>query len=414
METTATPAAAPPTEKISAGWAAAAAGNVTEFQDAERAKREGKPLAAVERAKPDAKVDAAPRPAGKQGAPAKGPSAADREADARLTARIKEAVDTSTAELSRKNRELEAELSTHRASRSTAPASGPAPSTTPRPAQGPLTSADIKRYSDLSDAPRLDAKDAQGNFLYGTAHEHGVALSLFIQGKRSEESATAERDTATRDARAKQHVERVQGFAGRVEAYRQAHPDQLVDNGKGEKVALPLSQEVAGMYGFARLEQVNAERQHQGQPPLQATVDHAIAEEIYDSEVPVDVARYISDHPEALADLRQARDPRELAKRFDRLEQKVRSGAAPVTGATPPAPAQTKPSAADARRKAEAAVDRSVSSTRAEGTTLGRPGAAETDPEEVAVRTGDAGGFLETQRQKRQEELDRRLGRAKR
>lgn len=421
METTTGAPAGATTETVSAERVAAETGSFSAFQDAAKGRREGKAPAPVTREKPA--ESAKPAVAGKDGQAAKGPSDKDREADERLTARIREAVDTSTAAHVRKIADLERELGTlkGRAAAGTPAADGGRKEEAPKRAA--LSGADIKKYEALPDAPKLDDKDAAGNFLYDTPSQHAVAMANFVRDKREEERAAEDRASATHVERVQREATRVKTFADRIEAFKGAHGDQLVDNGKGQKVALPLTKEVAGLHGYAKLAQLNAERKAAGQAEMPATVDHAIAEEIYDSEIPGHVAIYLSQHPEELGALRKATTPQQLSKAFGRLEERVikadSTAAAVFTSAGTTAASATKPAAspdnkqttAEAKREAQAAVDRSVSSAKPLNGNLGAAGAGGGgDLEEQAIKAGDFGTFAELQRQRREDELARRRG----
>jgi hypothetical protein len=217
----------------------------------------------------------------------------------------------------------------------------------------------------------------------------------------------------------KREAARVSTFSDRIEAFKRENADLLVDNGKGGK-AVPLSPEVAGLHGYAQLHTINQQREARGLPPLPASVDHAIAEELYDSEIPMHVARHLSEHPEELATLRGATSTAQLTRMFGGLEQRVRAGmpaagsagGAAAAGAAAAAGNPSKqPTAAELRREAEAAVDRSVSSTKPLNGTLGRAGASDSDPEEAAIAKNDFAGFQEIQRARRLETLQGRQGR---
>jgi hypothetical protein len=434
---TVTPAGAE-TEVVTAEHAAAEAGDFSMFQQSAQERRQGKPRENVARPKA-AKVEgdagrqakagtdagAAGRPAaavaGKGGAAATGPTDKDREADERLTTRVREAVDTATAESTRRIRELEEQLAAQRRPTSTekAGASGGTGSTTPTERKGPLTKAEIAAFQAMPGAPKLEDKGADGAYLYDTPAEHAVALSEFIRETREAERTTASRRSADVVERVKREAARVSTFSDRIEAFKRENADLLVDNGKGGK-AVPLSPEVAGLHGYAQLHTINQQREARGLPPLPASVDHAIAEELYDSEIPMHVARHLSEHPEELATLRGATSTAQLTRMFGGLEQRVRAGmpaagsagGAAAAGAAAAAGNPSKqPTAAELRREAEAAVDRSVSSTKPLNGTLGRAGASDSDPEEAAIAKNDFAGFQEIQRARRLETLQGRQGR---
>lgn len=361
------------TEAVSATVAAASKGDVSTFMDADRAARMGKPFEKVTRPV-TADPTKAPGPVvGKGGEAAKGPSAADRDADARLQTRIREAVDTSTTELRRLNKEL-----LDRLNGTSAPGAG-AKDDKPAASPGDASKAEVQRYLAMPEAPKLE--DFGGN-----ATEHAAALSIFINKTQHAERLDADRTVATEFERSKQSIERVKTFHGRINEYKQTDP----------AFASKLTPEVKAIHGFARLDQLNSERQARGEQPLPATVDHAVGELIYDSDAPAQVAVYLSEHPNELASLRACRDPQSLAKVFGRLEAKV-------LGTTPAAAAAavdtTKPpTAADLRARADAAVDRSVSSASPPAPSLGKAGTG-VDSIKKAIDTGDIGRFLELDRQ---------------
>lgn len=360
------------TETVAATTVAAEKGDVSTFLDADRAARVGKPFEKVQRTKAEpAKTGAGAAVAGKGGEPAKGPSAADRDADERLTARIREAVDTSTTELRRQNKEL-----LDRINLTPAPGAGKKDDA---PA-GDASKAEVQRYLAMPDAPKLD--DFAGNVT-----EHAAALSVFINDKRHAERVDADRHEATGLERAKQNIERVRTFHGRITAYKQTDPE----------FAAKLTPEVKAIHGFARLQQINAERSARGEAALPATVDHAIGEEIYDCDAPAQVAVYLSEHPQELAALRACTTPQQLTRAFTRLETKLTGAAAPAA-ASP----DKHPTPADLRAQADAVVDRSVSHAPPPAPSLGKAGSG-VDPLKKAVDTGDIGAFLELDRQSRAE-----------
>lgn len=379
MDTNAAPAGAAAnetvTEAVSATVAAADSGDVSTFLEADRSARTGKPFEKVQRPKAvDAKA-AGPGVAGKGGDVAKGPSAADRDADARLQTRIREAIDTSTAELRRQNQELLDRLNAKPAAGAgdrTDTGGAPAGDATP-----PKASEEYKRYLAMPDAPKLE--DFGGN-----TTEHAAALSVFINDTRHAERQQADRDSTTSFERAKANIERVKTFHGRINEYKQTNPD----------FATKLTPEVKAIHGFARLQQTNAERQARGEAPLSATVDHAIGEAIYDSPAPAQIAVYLSEHPEELAALRQCATPPALIKAFTRLEDKVTGTATAAAAASTDKP----PTPAELRASADAVVDRSVSKAQPPAPTLGKVGTG-VDPLKKAIETGDVGMFLELDRQ---------------
>lgn len=366
--TTGTPSGADAgtTEVVSATRAAADAGDVSTFLDADRAARVGKPFEKVERPKAvDAKAPAVP---GKGGAPAKGPSAADRDADARLVARIRESVDTATADLRRKLEDAERRLSpTERKPEPVKPAAAA------EPKKG---STEYQRYMAMPDAPKAEEFDS--------IVEHAAAMSVFINDTKHAEREQARVDTDRKLSRVKADVDRVKTFHGRIEAFKQTVPE----------FATKLSPDVKALHGFARLQQVNAERQQQGQSPIAATVDHAIAEEIYDSEMAPQVALHLSEHPDDLRALRACASPNALLKAFGRLEDKVRASGGDGTSTTT---ADKPATPADLRERAAAVVDRSVSKSAPPATTFGKAGSG-VDPFKAAIDSGDVGMFLELDR----------------
>lgn len=385
-----TPAGAA-TETVSATRAAADAGDLSTFLEADRQSKAGKPPAPVTRPKTDPAKEPkrgepgrpnAPAPvAGKDGTPAAGPSAADAAADERLRTRIQDAVTTATAESTRRIAELEARLAEN--TRQPAPAKAEVPAGEPA-----KNTPEYKRYLAMPDAPK--AED------FESVLEHSAAVALFINRKVGEENAEATRNGANAYEKTKQAVERVKSFHGRINTFKEANAALLVDNGQGVKV-LPLSPEVKALHGYARLQEMNAERQKAGQPPLPATVDHAIAEEVYDSDIPGEVGMYLSQHPEELGALRQCKTPAALIKAFGRVEDKARAQFTATAGSAE-ATTEKPPTAAELKERAAAAVDRSVSAAKPPAPSVGKAGAA-VDPLKKAVDTGDVGMFLELDRQ---------------
>lgn len=365
-------AADPNTEVVSATVAAAEQGDVSTFLDADRSARQGKPVEKVTRPKVDAKASGPV--AGKGGAPAKGPTTADREADERLQARVRDAVELSTAELRRQNKELLDRLNGK-------PAAGAGDDKKGTPSgEPPKASEEIKRFLAMPNAPKREEFD--------TDTEHAAALSSFITETRQSERAEADRTVASALERETKSIERVKTFHGRITEFKQANPD----------FATKLTPEVKALHGFARLQQTNAEREARGERPLMATVDHAIAEELYDSAAPAQVAVYLSEHPEELRALRACQNPPALLKAFARLEDKVTGSAAKPAAAS----TDKQPTAADLRASAEAVVDRSVSRAQPPAPTVGKAGTG-VDPLRKAIETNDIGMFLDLDRQARAE-----------
>lgn len=362
------------TVKVSAQVDAASKGDVSGFLEADRAARAGKPLEKVERPKIVARNGAA-APAGKGGEPAKGPRPADVAADERLTSRIREAVDTSTAELRRINADLVARLEGKGGQAAGKEKTNPGAGTVP-PERNAV--AEVKRFLAMPDAPKIEDFDS--------ITDHNAAVSLFITGKQAEERAAADSESRSAFGRAEREIERVKTFHGRINAYKEKNPE----------FAKELTPEVGGLHGFGRLQQVNAERAQRGEAPIAATVDHAIGEEIYDSEAPAEIAVWLSKHPEDLAALRACRNPPALLRAFAKLEARVTG--IPAAPAPATAGANSKQPAADFRSRAEAAVDRSVSSAPPPAPTLGKAG-TQGDPYRKAVESGDVGMFLELDRQ---------------
>lgn len=357
------------TETVTATIAAADAGDVSSFLDADRAARQGKPLAPVERPKIVAK-DGKPV-TGRNGEPAKGPKPADAAADERLTARVREAVDTATADARREIAELKARIPAAKVE---------APKVETKTAAAAAVE-DFKRIAALPDAPK--AED------FETTTEHAAALSSFVNETRSAERAAATRDTEAQVGRERASIERVKTFHGRINDYK------ATDAGK--EFAAKLTPEVRALHGYARLQSDNMARTTRGESPLPATVDHAIAEELYDSEAPGQMAVYLSEHPDDLAALRACPNPPAVIKLFTRLESKA-------LGTTAPASAGTEEPQTDAavRASADAAIDRSVTKAKPPAPKVGKAGSS-VDPLAKALEDGDVGMFLELDRQARAE-----------
>lgn len=369
----ATPAGADaPIETVSVERVAAEAGDVGKFMEADRAARAGKPPERITRpVVKDAGGKTAAPVAGKGGEAAKGPSEADRAADERLTARIREAVDTSTASLKAENEALRKRLDT-------APAP-PAADKTTEPSPGAVNAADVKRILALPGAP--DAKD------FENTTDLTAAQSAFITETRASERAKAEHDQTTHFERAKASIERVKTFHGRINSYKEKNPE----------FATQLTPEVRALHGWARLQEVNATRTARGEVALPATVDHAIAEELYDSAAPAEMAVHLSTHPEDLAALRAARTPPDLLRVFARIETKVLGPASADAD-----PSQPEPTDAELRATADRAVDRSVSSAAPPAPKVGKAG-SHVDPLKKAIADGNVGMFLQLDREERAE-----------
>lgn len=422
QERTGAPAGATTTtEQVSAERAAADAGNVADFLQSSRDARVGKPHEAVTRERKEPpKAEAKPskwdKPAGderpvsgKAGEAAKGPSAADREADDRIRRIVSEA----TEGLRRENAELKGRLD--QATRTGQPG-GDKPKADAGAQRQPwqLTKKEIAAYQAMPGAPKLDDKDASGEFLFDSANEHSIALSAFISAKQSEERQQAGRRDQGVAEWSKKQGERFTTFGSRIKAWTEANADKLVDrevtapDGSKSVVKVPpTSDEVRGLYGWSTLAHVNKLRADAGQQPIPPSVDHGIAEHLYDSDTPVEVAIYLSEHPDELKYLRGANSERELSARFGRVEERATRGIGAAKPAESAAVGQNgknqKPKTEpEAKREAERAVDRSVSSVKPPDTTLGR-GTPSVDGEAEAIHSGDIGSFLAIQREKRAE-----------
>jgi hypothetical protein len=377
------------TETVSATRAAADSGDVSAFLEADRSQRGGKLPERVERPKQDpsataAKVGTPGRPnamptAGKDGKPATGPTAADRDADERLTTRIRDAVDTSTKAANDRIADLERRLAD--ATKAPAKAGGEAvPAGDP-----PKGTPEYKRYLAMPDAPKVEEFDSIA--------EHSAAVAVFIHQTMNAERTEAARNGARAFDEATQSIERVKTFHGRIQEYKQQDPE----------FATKLSPDVKALHGWGKLQETNRQRAERGEAPIAATVDHAIAEQMYDSDAPAQVGVFLSEHPEELAALRQCRSPQQLIKAFGRVEDKARAAytaaAAPGAGAgTPPASTPKQSTPTEVRERAEAVVERSVSRANPPAPTLGKAGSV-VDPIKHALDSGDVGMFLELDRQ---------------
>lgn len=357
----------PATETVTATIAAADAGDFSAFQEAEKAARAGTPAPKVERPKLVTKDGKAVT--GKDGQPAKGPKPGDAAADERITSRVREAVETSTAELKRQLDEVRAENARLRPVEKREPAVE---------VKAPTAAAEFKRIAALPTAPK--AED------FETTTEHAAALGAFVIQTQSEERAAAERDVDVQHGREKASIERVKSFHGRINAYKETEA--------GKDFAAKLTPEVKELHGFSRLQADNMARVARGEQPKPATVDHAIAEELYDSDAPAQMAVYLSEHADDLAALRACPNPPALIKLFSRLEAKVLGAPAPAAAVVD----DTKTNAADLRARADAAIERSVSRTKPPAPEVGRAG-SKVDPIKHALETGDVGMFLELDRQ---------------
>lgn len=352
---------------MTATVAAAEAGDFSAFQEADKAARAGTPAPKVERPKLVAK-DGKPV-TGKDGQPAKGPKPGDLAADERITARVREAVDTTTAELRRQLDEVKAENLRLRPVEKKEP---------PAEVKAPTAADEFKRIAALPGAPK--AED------FETTTEHAAALGAFVIQTQGEERAAAERDVDAQHGREKASIERVKTFHGRINAYKETEA--------GKDFAAKLTPEVRELHGWSRLQADNMARVARGEPPKPATADHAIAEELYDSEAPAQMAVYLSEHADDLAALRACPNPPALIKLFSRLEAKVLEDATPAAAVVD----DTKTNAADLRARADAAIERSVSKTKPPAPEVGRAG-SKVDPIKHALETGDVGMFLELDRQ---------------
>jgi hypothetical protein len=129
--------------------------------------------------------------AGKGGPPATGPTDKDREADERLATRVREAVDTATAESTPRIRELEELLAAQRRPtdpRQKADASGARGSKPPTERKGPLTKAEIAAFQAHAGGAEARGQGAPtAAYLYDTrGRSMQIALSHFIQRNAGE------------------------------------------------------------------------------------------------------------------------------------------------------------------------------------------------------------------------------------
>lgn len=368
-EVDATPAgaaadSAPVTETVSPQVVAAEAGDFSAFQEADQAKREGKAPAKIERPKiaaRDGKVVT-----GKDGQPAKGPTAKDSDADARLSQRVKDGIDTATADLRRQLDDLRAE---NTRLRPVEKKDEPAKAT-----EAERQSAEFKRIAALPNAPKAEQ--------YDTTTEHAAALSAFVVKTQGDERAAHDRDVDQQHARETASIERVKTFHGKINEFKATEA--------GKDFSAKLSDDVKGLHGYGRLQHDNAARVARGEQPKDATVDHAIGELLYDADAPAQVGLYLSEHPEELVALRACTDPPKLTKAFARLEDKAKAAYVSEEAT------ETQP-AADLAHAAEAAVDRSVTKAKPPAPQVGKAGSGK-DPWKHALETGDVGMFLELDR----------------
>lgn len=333
-------ASAPPP---SASEAAVAANDFPAFRTAERAQRAtgtpASPSAASTPAEPaaqvastDASLEAASEPAKPKGAKAR---------TAVLDAEIKDLQDKLKLRAN-----LREELERRPAdAKPAAPSAATAPATT-------TAAQEYKRYMAMPACPKL--KD------FDSIEEHSAAVAVFINDTRDTERATAGRQREQQRAAATTQQQRATTFSERLQAAAAADPT-FVD---------AVSPEIMGL---EPMEKAIALRK-----PI--TVDHGIAEEIIDSAVGPQLMRHLTDHPEDLAALRQAKNPRELARLVGQIEQ----------------PYLATPAAAAAPLK-------TVTDVAAPPTTLGtRPAAsADPDPSRRAVINNDFTAFRASERAKR-------------
>jgi hypothetical protein len=297
---------------------AAASGDVASYRQARRAERVGTPLSADQ---PAASATAQPAD-----------QAASTEASSKPAsepAKPKRNADTRVQELLADRARLQAELDAarrpappHVDAKPAASSPAPAPESFPKFAQFLEThpDADLETWMEARDDWR-DQRNAE----------------------RSQEAAKIQHEE-------RWHAERATNFN------QQLKDAAAADASFREK----LSPDVATLEPAAIA--------HAEGRPL--TINNGIAEEIIDSPIAAKVMLHLSEHPDELQTLRQARSPRELARRFGALEDRLQR----ATSAAPP-PLNT------------------VTKVPTPPTTLGTRPAAGADPVVSAVRSGDVAAY---------------------
>lgn len=340
--------AAEPTP-IAATDAAVVSGKTSDFREARRAERIGKPLPPVEAAS-DAPSDSA------DNLSAEPPKLSRRERaeldQQAANERVRKAVEAATAD-------LRAEV--ERLKTPARPATAPAAAVEP-----PKGTPEYKRLMALPGAPKLAD--------YDTVEEHAFAVSEFIDQTRHHERQSVERQRAEVESLTKSQIDRVEKFQTQLEASKQADPE-FVNK---------LSAEVKALKPFGAL--------HQGEQggPL-----NVVAEQLFDSPIAPAVLLHLSQHPADLQALvamppevaairdvtaQQRAHVRLIVSRFNRLEGRLEPSSATAT---------SRP------------IPKTLSDAPEPAPVLGNRPREVTDAVTSAVKSGSTSAYREARRQER-------------
>lgn len=323
-------------------------GNLSAFREAKHAERVGKPLEAdqsfLDRIgyKPTTEatdgITDTPAPEAAAGTE---PKLSKRQQD--INERIRVSTEKATADLRAENARLLAQISK--------PAT-PAPRRE-APQAPPTTLADTVQRPEV-DKPILGEVDFYTKFPDATGTDYARYVAKY---DRLAEGAVTEQ--ASRQQREQQYqTERTTKFHERLATARAADPE----------FAKKLSPEVYGLKPYAA--------EPDGTP---FTVDHAIAEEIIDSDVPDGLMLHLSANPADLAKLRAASSPKQLNRILGRLEAKLEAPAS--------AQGHTQP--------------KTVTDAPDPGSTLGKKPAQQVDPVDAAVAGRNFTRYREERRAER-------------
>lgn len=340
------PVVSTPEPTISATFDAATRGDFSAFEQAHKAARDGKPLAAV----PVPKADPAPAQAPAAADPVD--PAAPAQPDTRPVSKrqqnvndaIRDAVDRATAD-------LRAELDRLRRPTPEAPKAAEAPA--PAPERFPS----IAEWSAKPENAQKTFED------YLDARDSWVEARRTAQAKQQTES----------EQRQTQHQQEAARFQERIQAANARDPEWHTRVLPALLEATPLS----GCHKDAAGRFVDPNRRDASGQPLPINQTNAIAQVAWYSEHPHALMQELSkpDVADRLKDL----PPDQFMAALYRIDGQLATAPTPASTAAPAAPA------ADSRSP--------ISAAPPPPPTLGKPNAT-SDPKEAAVKTGDIRSFL--------------------
>lgn len=351
MDPIATPAPAQvdtPIVATSAVESAVVKNDVAAYREARRAERSGKPLAFEATTEDDGTADVDEIHAAAAPVQPEQPERPLSKRQADINERVRLATAKAVADKDAEIAQLRAQIKpAEPAPRRDAPQAPPTTlaDTVQRPEIGKPILNEVDFYTKFPDATGTDYA------LYVARYDRGAHEAQTEQGRQRQQVQQQQQERATK-------------FHERLAAARTADPD----------FATKLSPDISGLRPYAA-EAEGAE----------FTVNHAIAEEIVDSEHAPALMLHLSTHPDDLATLRATSSPRALARAIGRLEAKL---------AAPPQPATPKPN--------------TVTAAPSPGTSLGGKPAAQADAVTSAVTTNN---FSKFRAERLQERLAARTGR---